>query len=279
MNVSCYLLFLLFPRLFMSSIFLSFFFLFSFVSSVSHHAASSFPVFSVNSFLSALLPGCYLSISPLSISIPSPLLHPSSFPPPLFSLFLWWVHSGEDVPPVVPQCTSAHPLCRLLDCDWLVWRLSSAAMLIPGVFINPTLCSHCFMTGCRKEVVSQHFHRDKWGSWAAAVWTHSWISMSHVTRVAPCWVWWKHWLSLIPNSQDFFFFFFFFLVLLVEEKTELILKLKICQGCGWISLSRPTSQQILHLVHSRNHEKLCKTDLQQHNSVQYILCSNSYYCI
>lgn len=48
--------------------------------SVSHHAASSFPVFSVNSFLCALLPACHLSISPLSISIPSLLLHLPSFP-------------------------------------------------------------------------------------------------------------------------------------------------------------------------------------------------------
>lgn len=51
------------------------------VFAVSHHAASSFPVFSFNSFLSALLAGCHLP------RLSSLHLHP--FPPPLYSLFLW----------------------------------------------------------------------------------------------------------------------------------------------------------------------------------------------
>lgn len=110
-----------------------------------HHAAS---VFSFNSFLSALLAGCHLPISPLFISIPS---SPSRLFLLLHSLFLWWVYGGEDVPLVVPQCTSAHPPRRLLDCDWLVWSLRSLAVSNPGVFINPTLCSHCFVIGCRKK--------------------------------------------------------------------------------------------------------------------------------
>lgn len=60
-------------------------------------------LFTFHSFLSALLAVCHLPICPHFTSI---LL--SSFSLPLFSLFLWWVHSREDVPPVFPQCMSAH---------------------------------------------------------------------------------------------------------------------------------------------------------------------------
>lgn len=74
--------------------------LFSFYS-----ADTSFPMFSFNSFLSALLAMCHLPICPHFTSI---LLLLSSFSHTLFSLFLWWVHSREDVPPVFPQCMSAH---------------------------------------------------------------------------------------------------------------------------------------------------------------------------
>lgn len=42
------------------------------VFTVSHHTARPFPVFSFNSFLSALMVGCHLPISPLSISISIP---------------------------------------------------------------------------------------------------------------------------------------------------------------------------------------------------------------
>ena len=132
LNVSPYPLFILFP--FLASISLSsfwlsllhlplFFLLFGFLSPCYQFFSS---VVSFNSFLSALLAGCHLPVSPLCISISISI--PSS-PFVFFSLFLWWVHSGEDVPLVVPQCTSAHPRCRLLDCDWLVWSLSSVAML------------------------------------------------------------------------------------------------------------------------------------------------------
>lgn len=60
-------------------------------------------LFTFHSFLSVLLAVCHLPICPHFTSI---LL--SSFSLPLFSLFLWWVHSREDVPPVFPQCMSAH---------------------------------------------------------------------------------------------------------------------------------------------------------------------------
>lgn len=102
---------------------------------------------------------------------PSLLLHPS-FPPPLYSLFLWWVRSREEVPLVFPQCTSAHPRCRLLDCDWLVWSLSSVAMSNPGVFINPTLRSHCSNTA----------------SWLTAGWS-SFLTFTHGQMREPsCWI-------------------------------------------------------------------------------------------
>lgn len=72
---------------------------------LSFYSAVTFPMFSFHSFLSVLLAVCHLPICPHFTSI---LLLLSSFSLPLFSLFLWWVHSREDVPPVFPQCMSAH---------------------------------------------------------------------------------------------------------------------------------------------------------------------------
>lgn len=135
------------------------------ISAAFNHAVSSFPMFSFNSFLSALPAGRHVPVSPLFISIRLFLL--------LSPQFISLVSIQRGGPPsCCPPVHICFPRRSQLDCDWLVCSFQLLCQS-PGVFLFTPRCIHTAATPLRgrlQEELVDFFQvqlQPDW-NWAAA---------------------------------------------------------------------------------------------------------------